>query len=187
MIRASNYKGGGVAIRTWLAAGTLLMFFQGCGNGTNAEPGATELITTEPMATEVVIQVSGAYTGQFESTGSIFCTGDEYGGPEEGFELYAMKVPEQFNLRMPRETTPGTYAITPSNESPIKFYYTDPQRVKYDRIESATVRFATVPQAQGERLRGSIEANLRSRKDQKAEIQVELDLDAGYQSFDECD
>ena len=59
--------------------------------------------------------------------------------------------------------------------------------MKYDRIESATVQLAAVPQAKGERLIGNIQARLQSRKDQSVEIRVELDLDAGHQSFDECD
>ncbi|MEJ2088775.1 MAG: hypothetical protein P8Y69_09960 [Gammaproteobacteria bacterium] len=87
---------------------------------------------------------------------------------------------------MPRTTSPGIYSMTAGNTESFDFYYTDPNRVKYDNVDSATIRLDSVPQAQGERLVGSIEATLHSRKGESVDIQVSLDLAAGAQSFDEC-
>jgi len=97
-----------------------------------------------------------------------------------------MKIPEQFNLKMPRGTKPGTYSMSGGAGAPMTFYYTDPQRVKYERIESASIQLDSVPQAQGERLVGTIKAALQSRKGQSVDVDIHLDLDAGAQSFDEC-
>jgi len=132
----------------------------------------------------VVVVVSGAHTGTFESTGAIFCTG---GGRDEGFELYAMKIPEQLNLMLPRATAPGDYSMSEGTGAPFDFYYTDPQNVKYDQIESATIHLDSVPQAQGERLIGNINATLKSRDGKTVDVDIGLDLDAGAQSFDECE
>jgi len=162
----------------------MLVALTGCGSGEGVDAEAkTAALVAAP---EVVVQVSGNYSGTFESTGSIFCSPDEFGGPEEGFELYAMKSPEQFNLKFPRNTAPGQYSTSDGSGSSFDFYYTDPQRVKYDQINSATIRLEAVPQAQGERLIGNITGKLQSRKGDAAEVEIRLDLDAGYQSFDEC-
>jgi len=171
-----------------LAVGTLVLVLAGCGSGDSGGSAPTTVPIAAPTAgPEVAIQISGAHSGTFESTGSIFCTKDESGGPGEGFELFAMKMPEQFNLKMPRETRPGEYTISNDSGGPIDFDYTDPQRVKYGNITAARIQLTAVPGSQGERLVGSIEATLHSRKGLTVEIDVRLDLDAGGQSFDECD
>jgi len=130
--------------------------------------------------------IPAKFKGGKPIAGSIFCSPDEFGGPEEGFELYAMKVPEQFNLKMPRNTAPGQYATSDGTGGSFDFYYTHPQRVKYDQIKSATIRLEAVPQARGERLIGNITGSLQSRKGETVEVKIRLDLDAGHQSFDEC-
>ena len=152
------------------------------GCGSEASSGVPTANPTQ--APEVVVQVSGAYTGTFEHRGSIYCSSDGLGGEE--FELYAMKMPEQFNLRMPRGTAPGVHTITDGAGAPIDFYYSDPHRQKYEQITSATIRLDAVPQAQGERLIGTIEATLETDEGQSVEVVISLDLDAGHQSFDEC-
>jgi hypothetical protein len=95
-------------------------------------------------------------------------------------------MPEQFNLKMLRNTAPGQYSTSDGTGDAFKFYYTDPQGVSYKQIKSATIRLEAVPQSQGERLIGNILGTLESRKGQTVEVDVRLDLDAGYQSFDEC-
>lgn len=171
-------------MRTGMMLAAVLATLVGCGSG---EGGDAEATTAAAVAApEVIVKVTGNYSGTFESTGSIFCTPDEFGGPEEGFELYAMKNPEQFNLKMPRNTEPGQYATSDGTGSSFDFYYTDPQRVKYSQIISARVLLEAVPQAQGERLIGNITGSLQSRKGEAVEVDIRLDLDAGYQSFDEC-
>lgn len=175
-------------MRTWMKAPAMavamLTGLVGCGSG--EEGGATAEAVVAVAAPEVVVQVSGNYSGTFESTGSIFCAPDEFGGPIEGFELYAMKSSEQLNLRMLRNTAPGQYSITDGIGAPIKFYYSDPQRVKYDQIKAAAIQLEAVPQAQGERLIGNITASLQSDDGEAVEVDIRLDLDAGSQSFDEC-
>jgi len=176
-------------MRYKMAAAVMSFGLAACGNGeAGGAPAGTSTANAaaSPAKPEVVIRVSGAYSGTFGSTGSIFCTPDEFGGPEEGLELYAMKMPEQFNLKLPRGTEPRTYSITDGSGAPLTFYYTDPQGVKYAQIESATIALDAVPQAQGERLIGTIQAALKSRKGQLVNVDVQLDLDAGTQSFDEC-
>lgn len=170
-------------MRTCMMVAVVLATLVGCGSG---EGGDVQAKTAAVAAPEVIVQVSGNYSGTFESSGSIFCTPDEFGGPEEGFELYAMKGPEQFNLKLPRNTAPGQYATSDSTGGSFDFYYTDPQSVKYSQIKSATIRLEAVPQARGERLIGNITGSLQSRKGETVEVDIRLDLDAGYQSFDEC-
>lgn len=171
-------------MRICVVVAAVLATLVGCGSGEGGDAEAKNAAAV--AAPEVIVQVSGNYSGTFESTGSIFCTPDEFGDPEEGFELYAMKGPEQFNLKMPRNTAPGRYATYDGTGGSFDFYYTDPQSVKYSRIKSATIRLEAVPQAQGERLIGNISGSLQSRQGEEVEVDIRLDLDAGYQSFDEC-
>jgi len=178
-------------MRYKVAATVMSLGLAACGNGdSGGAPSGTDTanaaVSPPTPKPEVVVRVSGAHSGTFGSTGSLFCTPDEFGGPEEGLQLYAMKMPEQFNLKLPRRTEPGTYSITGGAGAPLKFYYTDPQGVKYEQIESATIALDAVPQAQGERLIGTIQATLKSRKGQSVNVDVQLDLDAATQSFDEC-
>jgi hypothetical protein len=172
-------------IRT--AAVLMFALLAGCDGSSSSGAGAPEPTAKAPTAAtpEVAARITGAYSGTFESTGSIFCSKDALSGGE-GFELYAMKMPEQLNLKMPRATKPGQYTITDGAGAPIDFYYTDPHRVKYDQIRSADIRLVTVPQAQGERLTGDITGTLESDDGQSVNVDIHLDLDAGAQSFDEC-
>jgi len=170
-------------MRMWMTAAVMLVNLSGCGSGDGNGASTQTAVVAAP---EVVIQVTGNHSGTFESTGSIFCSQDEFGGPDEGFELYAMKMPEQFNLKMLRDTAPGRYSTADGSGVSFDFYYTDPQGVKYNQIKSATIQLEAVPQAQGERLIGNISASLQSRKGESVEVEIRLDLDAGVQSFDEC-
>ena len=151
----------------------------------------TKAVDQQP---EVRIQVSGDQSTSFESNGSLFCGESNMGGQPYYFELYAMQPPYQFNMRFPRSMTPGAYSIygaddpESNNESDENayFYWRGENRERFDQVEQGQLILESIPAAQGERLVGTIEADLTNDEGSRVSLEADLDLDAGRQSFDEC-
>lgn len=166
----------------------LALTLSACGDSSDSQTLAAG------SAPEVSIRVSGDQTTSLETSGSLFCGESSMGGEPYYFELYAMQPPYQFNLRFPRDTRPGTYPIYGSDDPQSNsdsdrnayFSWQGEDRVSFDQVGSGEFVLESVPTAQGERLVGTISAELNSDDGDTIQFDADLDLDAGYQSFDEC-
>lgn len=171
-----------------ICAALLALTLAACGDAPDSQSQAAD------SAPEVNIRVSGNQTTSFENSGSLFCGESALGGEPDYFELYAMQSPYQFNLRFPRDTRPGTYPIYGSDDPQsisdsdrnAYFYWRGEDQVRFDKVSSGEFVLESVPAAQGERLLGTISAEVNSDDDDTIQFEADLDLDAGYQSFDDC-
>ena len=123
-------------------------------------------------------------TGDVESTlnanGAIFCGPGERAEQPYMFELYAMAPPQQFNMQLSRDMAVGTHPIVGSDDdarhrgADVFFYYTGPDRTRFDRVESGSIMIENVPSAVGESLIATIEAQMAN--DESASIRLSADL-----------
>jgi len=170
------------------AAAPLALIVSACGDASDPQT------QTAGSAPEVSIRVSGDQTTSFERSGSLFCGESAMGGEPYYFELYAMQSPYQFNLRFPRDTQPGTYPIYGSDDPQSNsdsdrnayFSWQGEDRVSFDQVNTGEFVLESVPTARGERLVGTIRAEINSNEGDTIQLEADLDLDAGHQSFDEC-
>lgn len=108
------------------------------------------------------------------------------------FELYAMSPPEQFNMRLNRDLAAGTHPVVGSGDdarnrgADAYFYYTGPDRTRFDRVDNGTITIENMPTATGEALIASIEAAVSDDDGASISISADLKVSAGRQTFDEC-
>ncbi|MBL39520.1 MAG: hypothetical protein CMP07_14045 [Xanthomonadales bacterium] len=135
-------------------------------------------------------------TGDVESTlntsGAIYCGAGEGSDPDFMFELYAMSPPEGMNMRLDRDLAPGTHPIVGSGDdardrgADAYFYYTGPDRTRFDLVDDGTINIENMPTAQGEMLVASIEAEVSDDDGAAISFTADLNVAAGRQTFDEC-
>lgn len=156
----------------------------GCG-GDSGEAASSS-------APEVRIEVTGAVDSSLAANGSIYCGRGEGSDPDFMFELYAMSPPEQFNMRLNRDLSPGTHPIVGSDDeardrgADAYFYYTGPDRTRFDRVDNGTISIENMPTAQGEMLVASIQAAVSDDDGASVNINADFNVSAGRQTFDEC-
>ena len=158
----------------------------GCSGDDGSGPDASAQKST------VVVTVTGAVDSTLSTRGSIFCSPNDLSGPDYVFELYAMDIPQQFNLRMNRDTEPGTYPIVGSDDpeahrgADAHFYYTGPGRERFNKVRNGSITLEKVPTAAGEPFVATIGAEVVDGDGATINLDARINMTAGMQSFDEC-
>ena len=158
----------------------------GCGGGSDSGEAAPS------SAPEVRVVASGDVESTLATNGSIFCGPGEGSDPEFMFELYAMSPPEGLNMRLNRDLEPGMHPIVGSDDdardrgADAYFYYTGPDRTRFDQVNSGSITIENMPTAVGEKLVASIQADVSDEDGSSISIKVDLSVSAGRQTFDEC-
>lgn len=161
-----------------------LIGLAGCGDDSGEAASSS--------APEVRIEVTGAVDSSLAANGSIYCGRGEGSDPDFMFELYAMSPPEQFNMRLNRDLAAGTHPVVGSGDdarnrgADAYFYYTGPDRTRFDRVDNGTITIENMPTATGEALIASIEAAVSDDDGASISISADLKVSAGRQTFDEC-
>lgn len=164
----------------------LLTGLAGCGGG---EESAS---STSQAAPEVRISVTGDVESTLNANGAIYCGAGEGSDPDFMFELYAMAPPEGMNMRLNRALEPGTHPIVGSGDdardrgADAYFYYTGPDRTRFDLVDDGTITIENMPTARGEVLVASIEADVSDDDGAAISFTADLNVAAGRQTFDEC-
>ncbi len=163
-----------------LAVVLCLFGFVACGDAENTTQTEKQKVSQKINAN---IKVTGALNGTLSGNAMIFCTRDGI------FSLHLSGDKEIFSLNFPRDIAIGEHKYEEEQyKSPlnaITIIYQDTKHGARYSHGKGIFNISAIPTKKGERFAATVKAQMQD-KDNSIDLEADIDMVAGYQSFDEC-
>ncbi len=160
-----------------LAVVLCLFSFVACGDAENTTQTEKQKVSQKINAN---VKVTGALNGTLSGNAMIFCT-------RNGFSLHLGGDKKIFDMDFPRDIAIGEHKYEEEQyKSPLNaitiIYQESGARYSHGK---GTFNISAIPTKEGERFAATVKAQMQD-KDNSIDLEADIDMVAGYQSFDEC-